>query len=178
MKKNNNTLIIFIIIIIVILVLLYYYFINISITQTEKYNCNIKNCPIITKDDDKLYKIYNEYKELRKKNVILQKSNIHNYFFKTKGPSNIFIIRHGEKIKGDFPLDCNGILRSTYISKLIETLNNKGYGIDSVITPIKYNNKEIALDLYSKINFIKITRRQEKTIGNNDIFVNKAKIEN
>ena len=139
MKKNNNTLIIFIIIIIVILVLLYYYFINISITQTEKYNCNIKNCPIITKDDDKLYKIYNEYKELRKKNVILQKSNIHNYFFKTKGPSNIFIIRHGEKIKGDFPLDCNGILRSTYISKLIETLNNKGYGIDSVITPIKYN---------------------------------------
>ena len=58
MKKNNNTLIIFIIIIIVILVLLYYYFINISITQTEKYNCNIKNCPIITKNDDKLYMDY------------------------------------------------------------------------------------------------------------------------
>jgi len=128
----------FIIIIIVISLLLLYYFTNTYVSQTDQYKCDINNCPIITDDNDKLYKIYNEYNEVRKKNVILQKSNIHNYFFKTKGPSNIFIIRHGEKTKGDFPLNCNGILRSSYISRLIENLNNRGYGIDVIITPLEY----------------------------------------
>ena len=126
-----------IIIIIVISLLLLYYFTN-NLSQNENDNCDINNCPIITDDNNKLYQIYNDYKEVRNKNLMLQNCNIHNYFFKTKGPSNIFIIRHAEKTKGEFPLNCNGILRSTYISKLIENFNNKGYGIDSIITPLEY----------------------------------------
>jgi hypothetical protein len=42
-----------VIIIIVSLLLLYYYSTNAIITQTEKYNCNIHNCPIITNNNDK-----------------------------------------------------------------------------------------------------------------------------
>jgi hypothetical protein len=61
-----------------------------------------------------------------------------NYFFKTKGPKNIFIIRHGEKIKTKTALDCNGILRSTYIPQLIEDLNKKGFGINTIITSYDY----------------------------------------
>lgn len=134
MKKN----IWFIIIIIFISLVLLYCFTNTYISQNENYKCDINNCPIITDDTNKLYKIYNEYNQVRNKNVILQNSNIHNYFFKTKGPSNIFIIRHGEKTKGELPLNCNGMLRSSYLSKLIENLNNRGYGIDTIITPLEY----------------------------------------
>jgi hypothetical protein len=129
----------FIIIIILIFLLLLYYFTNTNISQKDTYKCDINNCPIITNDNDKLYKIYNEYYSVRKKNILLTNNKISNYFFKTKGPSNIFIIRHGEKIKYEFPLNCNGILRSTYISNVINNLNNNGYGIDMIITPLKYN---------------------------------------
>jgi hypothetical protein len=72
------------VIIIIVSLLLLLYSTNAIITQTEKYNCNIHNCPIITNNNDKLYKIYNEYNDVRKKNVILQKSNIHIYFLKQK----------------------------------------------------------------------------------------------
>ena len=61
-----------------------------------------------------------------------------NYFLKTKGPKNIFIIRHGEKIQTKTALDCNGILRSTYIPQLIEDLNKKGFGINTIITSYDY----------------------------------------
>ena len=174
----------FIIIIIVISLLLLYYFTNTYVSQTEEYKCDINNCPIITDDNDKLYKIYNEYSKIRNKNVMLQNSNIHNYFFKTKGPSDIFIIRHGEKTKGDFPLNCNGILRSSYISRLIEKINNKGYGVDMIITPLKYNSMHeqqtvmitcwllnIPLHMYGTIIEPKITAEE---IFTNSFFNNKT----
>jgi hypothetical protein len=62
------------------------------------------------------------------------------FFNKTKGPENIFIIRHGEKIKSKTALDCNGILRSTYIPELIETLNEDGFGIHNIITANDYSS--------------------------------------
>jgi hypothetical protein len=62
------------------------------------------------------------------------------FFNKTKGPENIFIIRHGEKIKSKTALDCNGILRSTYIPELIEYLNKKGFGIHNIVTAYDYSS--------------------------------------
>jgi hypothetical protein len=63
--------------------------------------------------------------------------SVHKKF--TKGPTNIFIIRHAEDLHDEFPLDCNGILRSIYIPDLISEFNSIGIGIHSFITPISHN---------------------------------------
>jgi hypothetical protein len=70
--------------------------------------------------------------------MLAHNSKISHLFYKTKGPSNIFIIRHGEKIKSKNALDCNGILRSTYIPMLVSQINDKGFGIHSIITAYDY----------------------------------------
>jgi hypothetical protein len=103
-------------------------------------NCDSKGCPV-TKSQNDIYKMHVEYKPNRDKNhMIAHNTESGNYFFKTKGPKNIFIIRHGEKIKTKTALDCNGILRSTYIPQLIEDLNKKGFGINTIITSYDYNS--------------------------------------
>jgi hypothetical protein len=105
----------------------------------KKY-CDKDNCPV-TKKQNSLYKIHVDYKEERDKNHMLANHKSFSFFGnQTKGPKNIFIIRHGEKIKSKLGLDCNGILRSTYIPELISYLNSKGYGINNIITAYDYNS--------------------------------------
>ena len=106
--------------------------------NNKNNKCNSNHCPV-TKNQNDVYKLHIEYKPNRDNNhMIAHNTESGNYFFKTKGPSNIFIIRHGEKIKSKTALDCNGILRSTYIPQLVEDLNKKGFGIHSMITAYEY----------------------------------------
>ena len=101
--------------------------------------CN-KGCPV-TKAQNDMYKLHVEYKPVRGNNHNLShKTETGNFFYKTKGPANIFIIRHGEKVKSKFALDCNGILRSTYIPNLITIFNKQGYGIHNIITTNDYKS--------------------------------------
>jgi hypothetical protein len=102
--------------------------------------CDKRGCPS-DKTNNTFYKIHTEYKKIRDTNKLLaHKTEPHHFIFKQKGPSNIFIIRHAEKFKSKFALDCNGILRSTYISNVIEDLNKLGFGIHSIITPYDYSD--------------------------------------
>lgn len=102
--------------------------------------CDLHGCPI-TKYKNDIYKIHVEFKPIRDKNhMIAYNTESGTFFNSTKGPENIFMIRHGEKIKTKDALDCNGILRSTYIPELIETLNKDGFGIHAIITAYDYNS--------------------------------------
>lgn len=106
----------------------------------NKDECDSKHCPI-TKSQNDIYKLHVEFKPVRDKNhMISHNTESGSFFTKNKGPNNIFIIRHGEKIKTKIALDCNGILRSTYIPELIEYLNKQGYGIHNIITAHDYNS--------------------------------------
>jgi len=105
----------------------------------KKVTCGTDGCPI-EKDQTELYKIYNSYNDKRIINNTLAINSTQNAIKNSiKGPSNIFIIRHAEDMNHEYPLDCNGILRSTYIPDLIGELNAKGFGIQGFITPISYN---------------------------------------
>ena len=137
--KQNNVITIAIVIIIVIVFLI----INIFNTKQKKnkYNhgqCNSKGCPI-PELENTIYQVYNDFEDIRNKNNKLNSSyNIFNNH--SIGPKNIFIIRHGEKNPNSLAkgLDCNGILRSTYIPLLIKNLNDKGYGINSFVSAYDY----------------------------------------
>lgn len=109
--------------------------------QSNKPNCNAKYDPM-TKNQNDIYKLHIEFKPLRDSNHMLAHNTESTSFFssKSKGPKNIFIIRHGEKIKSKTELDLNGILRSTYIPELIKYLNAQDFGIHSIITPYDYNS--------------------------------------
>jgi len=108
----------------------------------KMYNGNKKclsnNCP--NPDfQNKIFKLHTEFKPYRDKNhMIAHNSQSKSNKSKTNGPNNIFIIRHGEKIQSKIALDCNGILRSTFIPKLIETLNEEGFGIHAIVTSYNY----------------------------------------
>ena len=146
--------------------------------------CDSKGCPV-TKNQNDVYKIHVEYKPNRDKNhMIAHNTESGNYFFKTKGPKNIFIIRHGEKIKTKTALDCNGILRSTYIPQLIEELNDKGFGINNIITSYDYASMHqqqtvmltswlynIPMFMYGNINETKVA---VKTVFTNPYFEGKT----
>ena len=103
-----------------------------------KCKCS-SGCPS-TKKQNEIYQFHNSYKEQRAKNDALTKSSGGAFFRNSnnKGPTNIFVIRHGEKINKKFALDCNGILRSTLIPDLIENLNNNGYGINVIVSMNNY----------------------------------------
>jgi hypothetical protein len=134
------------IILFVILLLIIRYIFRIN-KQGFKYNinnnktdCDSHNCPV-TKHQNDIYKLHVEFKPIRDKNHMLAHNRESCSFFNTtKGPENIFIIRHGEKIKSKTALDCNGILRSTYIPELIESLNKQDFGIHNIITAYDYNS--------------------------------------
>lgn len=102
--------------------------------------CLSNNCP--NPDyQNKIFKIHTEFKPIRDKNHMVahnSESKVNNT--KIKGPNNIFIIRHGEKVKSKTALDCNGILRSSFIPKLIETINEEGIGIHVIITAYDYDS--------------------------------------
>jgi len=106
--------------------------------KNKKVRCDHTACPIAKSQND-MYKLHIEYRDKRDHNhAVSRKTKVGNFFYKPTGPANIFIIRHGEKIKSKIALDCNGILRSTYIPTLITTLNKKGFGIHDIITAYEY----------------------------------------
>jgi len=187
-KKINNILLIFIVLFIVIAIIyLAFSMYNKGIEQFSN-NC-YKDCPIAMNEND-IYKLYDSYKSQRdKNNSSLMKNNFITRFFsklsKNKGPSNIFIIRHGEKTKkATTPaLNCNGILRSTYIPDLIGKLNDKGYKIHAILTINEYNSMHaeqtvlLASWLLGIPLFIYGNQDEQKlavnTVFNNDYFHNK-----
>jgi hypothetical protein len=105
---------------------------SITNNATNNQMCNKKGCPFTNSSD--LYKLHTDYGHQRRKNDMLNKHNI----IHCKGPANIFIIRHGEKLKTKFHLDCNGILRSAYIPELIEQINEKGFGVSALLTALPH----------------------------------------
>ena len=127
---------------IVILVILYFVS-NYSFKEgfdIVKPQCNKKGCPV-TSLQSSTYKLHTEYKQIRDKNHMLaHNSQAKNFLFSNNGPANIFIIRHGEKIKSKHALDCNGILRSTYVPKLIERLNDNGHGVHAIVSAYDYHS--------------------------------------
>ena len=112
-----------------------------NIKQTKsKASCNKDGCPLANAQNA-IYRMHVEYKPERDKNhMLIHNSQSGNFFSKSIGPANIFIIRHGEKIKSKNALDCNGILRSTFIPQLISDFNKSGFGIHSIITSFDYRS--------------------------------------
>lgn len=99
-------------------------------------------------DTDILYSIYNKYKKTfiptYIQNNLLQLTNPDNYSHLPMGPSNIFIIKHGEKVPNNYQnptnddtfssLDCNGIYRSIQLPTFINNLGKNGYPITHIVT--------------------------------------------
>ena len=140
MNKNIKLAILVILVIIAIIFILKGFINEGFENKINNKNCDSKGCPVAKSQND-MYKLHVDHKKTRDHNHLLShKTKISDYFFKSKGPANIFIIRHGEKIKSKFALDCNGILRSTYIPTLISDLNKKGFGIHSIVTTNNYSS--------------------------------------
>ena len=145
----NKTLLLLCIIIITIIVIIFIK--NITkeglknkvrnIKQTKsKASCDKNGCPLANVQNA-IYRMHIEYKPERDNNhMLVHNTQSGSFFSKTIGPANIFIIRHGEKIKSKNALDCNGILRSTYIPQLISDINKSGFGIHSIITSFDYRS--------------------------------------
>ena len=100
-----------------------------KLITNSSVDCNY-GCPT-NNNNNKLFQVYTSFHGER---------HLNKYFIKNKkgassiGPANIFIMRHGERINGVIPLDCNGIYRSSYTANLIENINKFGYGIDYIVT--------------------------------------------
>ena len=98
-------------------------------------------------DDDIMYSIYAKYEKTFTptyyQNNLLQLTNPDNYTHLPMGPSNIFIIRHGEKMLDNYAhptnqdthynLDCNGIQRSIKLPNFINKLGVDGYPITTIV---------------------------------------------
>lgn len=139
-KFTKLEIILIIIVIIFVLYTTYQSLYKIKEGITNNTMCNPHGFPN-KNNQNILYKIHEEYKKKRDNNHLLsRKTEKGNFIFPQKGPSNIFIIRHAEKIKSKVALDSNGILRSTYIPSFIEDLNEKGYGFHNIITANDYHS--------------------------------------
>jgi len=98
-------------------------------------------------DDDILYSMYAKYEKTFTptyiQNNLLQLTNPDNYTHLPMGPSNIFIIRHGEKMLDNYAdptnqdtyynMDCNGIQRSIELPNFINKLGVDGYPITTIV---------------------------------------------
>ena len=98
-------------------------------------------------DDDVMYSIYAKYEKTFTptyyQNNLLQLTNPDNYTHLPMGPSNIFIIRHGEKMLDNYAdptnqdtyynLDCNGVHRSIELPNFINKLGVDGYPITTIV---------------------------------------------
>jgi hypothetical protein len=98
-------------------------------------------------DDDVMYSMYAKYEKTFTptyiQNNLLQLTNPDNYTHLPMGPSNIFIIRHGEKKLDNYAdptnqdtfcnLDCNGIQRSIKLPNFINKLGVDGYPITTIV---------------------------------------------
>ena len=99
-------------------------------------------------DDDIIYSMYTKYDKTFTptyyQNNLLQLTNPNNYTHFPMGPSNIFIIRHGEPKLNNYAyptnqdtyynLDCNGIERSIKLPTFINDLGMNGYPITTIVT--------------------------------------------
>jgi hypothetical protein len=149
--KNINILgVIFACLVIVVIYYVYYVYTSSSISISKglrkkgSKKCDTNGCPIKQEQND-IYILHESYKKKREKNDALTKNSGGDFFKKSsnKGPENVFIIRHGEKMKKKYALDCNGILRSTYIPDLVEDLNHKGYGINVIVSMNNYESMHV-----------------------------------
>jgi len=143
------------------------YLFNMNIKKQPKPSCS-NGCPInkfpdgttttLTKSNirrynsftnsDIVYSVYQTYQKTFTPNYIqnnlLQLTNPSNYTNLPMGPSNIFIIRHGEKKNNNFVnptsqntfycLDCNGIYRSIELPNFINNLGKNGFPITAIVT--------------------------------------------
>lgn len=97
---------------------------------------------------DTLYSMYNSYQKTFTPNYIqnnfLQLTNLSNYTNLPMGPSNIFIIRHGEKNNNNYnnptnqntfySLNLNGVYRSIQLPNFINNLGTNGFPITAIVT--------------------------------------------
>jgi len=115
-------------------------------TTTTLTKSNIKSNNSFT-DNDIVYSVYQTYQKSFTPNYIqnnlLQLTNPSNYTNLLMGPSNIFIIRHGEKKQNGSPrtnentfycIDCNGISRSIELPNFINELGTSGFPISAIVT--------------------------------------------
>lgn len=152
-KNINIQLILGVIFACLVIVVIYYVYTGSNTSSRSKNSkalkktsqkCDSNGCPL-KKDQNDIYILHESYKTKRAKNDALTKSSGGAFFKKSsnKGPENVFIIRHGEKMKNKYALDCNGILRSTYIPDLVEDLNHKGYGINVIVSMNNYASMHV-----------------------------------
>jgi hypothetical protein len=92
---------------------------------------------------DILYSVYEIYQSSFTpkyiSNNLLYLTNPDNFSGLPPGPSNIFIIRHGEKNKNTstntyYTINCNGIYRSVNLPTFINSLGTSGYPITAIVT--------------------------------------------
>jgi len=119
-------------------------------TTTTLTKSNIKSNNSFT-NSDIVYSVYQTYQKTFTPNYIqnnlIQLTNPSNYTNLPMGPSNIFIIRHGEKKKKNniyvtpstnqntfYCIDCNGIYRSIELPNFINDLGTNGFPITAIVT--------------------------------------------
>ena len=148
---NKNINILGVIFLCLVIIVVYYVYTGSSssnkkskILKKGSNQCDSNDCPVKQEQND-IYILHESYKKKRAKNDALTKSSGGSFFKKSenKGPENVFIIRHGEKMHKKYALDCNGILRSTYIPDLVEDLNHKGFGINVIVTMNNYESMHV-----------------------------------
>lgn len=115
-----------------------------KLIKNSSVDCN-NGCPT-NKNNKKLFQVYTSFQEERHLNKILNKKKNASPI----GPANVFIMRHGERVSGDIPLDCNGILRSSYVPDLVEEMNKLGFGIDYIVTTNPYS-KDASMHLQQTV---------------------------
>ena len=115
-------------------------------TTTTLTKSNVRSNNSFT-NEDILYSLYQTYQKsftpMYIQNNLRQLTNPNNYLNLPMGPSNIFIIRHGEKSTDNFvtptnentyyALDCNGIYRSIHFPKFINKLGSSGFPITAIV---------------------------------------------
>lgn len=131
----------------------------------------------ILMNQDILYSLYYSYQNTFTpqyiQNNLLQLTNPNNYSSLPPGPSNIFIIRHGEKNSDNkidptnnnnyYTLNCNGIYRSTELLEFINNLGKDGYPITAIIT----GNPQMNININGDVSI-----RPQNTINNASWFLN------
>jgi hypothetical protein len=117
-------------------------------TTTTLTKSNVRSNNSFT-NEDIMYSVYQSYQKtftpVYIQNNLLQLTNPDNYLNIPMGPSNIFIIRHAEKIDDNYntptnentyyTLDCTGIYRSIHLPKFINNLGSNGFPISAIVIP-------------------------------------------
>jgi len=136
-----------------------------SNTVFKCYNgCPTKyNIPFNYKNNKLMYSIYQKYQNTFTPKYLLKNiselTNPANYTAYPPGPSNIFMIRHGEKTSNNttvnppetyYTINCNGIDRACKLTDYINYLGKSGFPIFAIITclpnmNINVNNGDLSM---------------------------------